>query len=112
MGSLWDGVSFEYLTELLHWGSFDSYQLELPVLDGYRTLGLILVLYLGYYLLFVVSKPRVVGGGKDFRNLVLAHCPSLSRRYWPTPWAFYFHLCTVLRFVLQKKPPVAYKRYC
>ena len=106
----WDGVSLEFLA---NWGSFDSYQLPLPSLDGYRalaTLGLLLALYLGYYMLFVVSKPRVVGGGTEFRNLVLTHCPSLSRPYWPTPWAFNLHMCTVFRFLMQKTPPVTYRR--
>ena len=105
----------EFLTSRLHWGSFDSYQLRLPALGGYpralATLGLLLALYLGYYLFFVVSKPRVVGGGKEFRNLVLTHCPSLSRRYWPTPWAFHAHLTTILRALMQKKsPPLEFKR--
>jgi hypothetical protein len=34
----------------------------------------------------------------------------LSECYWPTFWAFYCHLSTIIRVILQKKPDIKYRR--
>jgi abhydrolase domain-containing protein 1/3 len=69
-------------------------------------------LYLLYYLVFVVNKPRLYGGGARLMPHLLAHCPSLQQCYWPTLWALNCHVNTLARFVLQKDIDIQYHRTC
>ena len=68
-------------------------------------------LYLLYYLVFVVNKPRLYGGGAKLKPHLLAHCPTLQKYYWPTVWALNCHVNTLSRFVLQKDIDIRYSRY-
>lgn len=111
MGFL-DETSYEFLVETFSWVPLNS-QRELPAFEDNRVLTALVffaVIFWLYYLLLVVGRPRVVGGGSQFRSLLLRHCHSLSRSYWPTFWAYHAHLTTVLRPVLQRPPQVTFRR--
>ncbi len=109
MGDLYTFFSSHY-----YLGSFDLEQMEFPLLEGSRALVamlLVLLTYLLYYAFFVVGRPRVVGGRRALREHLLERCPSLRQYYWPTVWAFTCHQTTILRALLQKSPPLQYRRY-
>lgn len=69
----------------------------------------LLLAYVSYYLGWVARRPQVVGTGK-LREKLVKNCPILSECYWPTFWAFYCHLSTIVRVVLQKHPNIKYQR--
>lgn len=98
----------------IYLASLDLELLEFPLLTGGRALAgmaLVLLAYLFYYVFFVVSRPKVVGGGGALRQHLLRHCPSLRQYYWPTVWAFTCHQTTIMRAILQRSPPLEYRRY-
>ena len=70
-----------------------------------------LLAYVFYYLGWVARRPQVVGTG-ELRERLVKNCPILSEYYWPTFWAFYCHLSTIVRVLLQKRPNIKYQRYC
>ena len=95
----------------------DSSWMRLDWFDGYHPswiLVLVLVtvaVYVAWYYLLVVNKPKVVGGGTSLREHILTHCPILSQYYYPTFWASNYHFTTIGRATLQKCPGVTYSRY-
>ncbi len=62
-----------------------------------------------YRYMLAAKRPIVVGKG-DLKNKVLQYCPILKERYWPTFWAFHGNLTSVLRFLLQRRPILKYRR--
>jgi len=71
-------------------------------------LSLVGLLYL-YLSSRAVKKPTIIGKGPLKDKLILS-CPILKKRYWPTFWAFYGHLNTLIRFFVQKGPDIHYRR--
>lgn len=67
------------------------------------------LVYASYYLGWVAGKPKVVGTG-ELKERLVKTCPILSEYYWPTFWAFYCHLSTIVRVLLQKPPNIKYRR--
>lgn len=65
--------------------------------------------YVGYYLFCVVKKPSVNCNPK-FLKFLEKHCPILSEKFWPTIWCVESRLQTILRVILQTRPPVQYER--
>ncbi|KAI5634130.1 phospholipase ABHD3 [Phthorimaea operculella] len=65
------------------------------------------VIYITYYLVEVVKKPKLVCGTGEFRALLEA-LPLVRERYWPTPWCVEARLQTVLGSLLRTwllRPP-------
>lgn len=85
-------------------------------LGGWSTLtaaalGSVFLVYATFYLGWVVRKPAVIGlaGSKgDLKERLIKNCPILSEYYWPTFWAVQYHLATITRFLMQKKPNIRY----
>ena len=78
---------------------------------GLWWIGLI-VIYIIYYLMIVVAKPKVICNGKKLKEAIVEHCPIFFECYWPPVWLFNNHLMTVLRARLQCYPEVDYERWC
>ncbi|KAI5631710.1 alpha/beta hydrolase fold domain-containing protein [Phthorimaea operculella] len=70
------------------------------------------VLYITYYLVEVVKKPKLVCGFGEFRAVLEARVPLVRERYWPTPWCVEARLQTVLGSLLRTRllQPPAFRR--
>lgn len=66
-------------------------------------------LYAAYYLCSVVKKPRIACRDKRLQQLIERHCPIAREYFWPTWWCFQSHAQTVLRSILQSRPPITYR---
>lgn len=66
-----------------------------PLVFVYLVLFLILA-FLFYYFLEVVEKPVLQFSEGEFVKSVLANCPRLTRKYFPTFWCFNNHLMLAL----------------
>ena len=71
----------------------------------------LLVIYITYYLMMVVAKPKVICSGKRLKEAIVEYCPILFECYWPTVWAFNNHLMTIIRARWQRSPEIQYERY-
>lgn len=71
-----------------------------------------IALYMGYYLAFVVRKPKIIGKpGSVISLLIKQHCPFGNQLYWPTFWCFGGRaLQTLIASVLKSHPLVVYDR--
>ena len=76
---------------------------------GLWWIGLILI-YISYYLMMVVAKPKVVCSGKRLKEAIVECCPIFFECYWPTVWAFNNHLMTIIRARWQRFPEIQYER--
>ncbi|XP_065063657.1 phospholipase ABHD3-like [Rhopilema esculentum] len=72
-------------------------------------LGLSFV-YMFYYLLFVVRRPRLICRDGKFRRKLKQHMLIMNEYYWPTFWCFSSHMMTVCCAVFRAKLPVPYRR--
>ena len=85
------------------------------VADGKATnyylwwIGLI-VIYVLYYLMMVVGKPKVICSGNRLKEAIIEYCPILFECYWPTVWAFNNHVMTIVRAKCQRCPVIQYDR--
>lgn len=94
--------------------NFENVQRSLPETSTPLKVTILLAFfYILYYLSCVVNKPKLLGGEEGLQQYLIQHCPVLTERYWPTIWAFHYHLTTILRAILQKCPTsvVKYSRY-
>ena len=98
--------------ELLYWttGNEDTDLTdEKAAAYGLWWIGLITI-YIIYYLMMVVAKPKVVCSGKRLNAAIVEHCPIFFECYWPPMWAFNNHLMTIIRARLQGFPEIPYER--
>lgn len=72
---------------------------------GVCLLGLICI-YVIYYRLFNVTRPRVVCKDVDRLEGLRRHCPALFEPYWPTFWAPQGHVQSIVRLLMQQAPSV------
>ena len=77
---------------------------------GLWWIGLI-VIYILYYLMIVVAKPKVICSGKRLKEAIVEYCPIFFEYYWPTVWAFNNHLITLITAKCQHAPHIEYRRY-
>ena len=70
----------------------------------------LIVIYVLYYLMMVVGKPKVMCSGNRLKEAVIEYCPILFECYWPTVWAFNNHLMTIVRAKCQRIPDIQYDR--
>lgn len=70
----------------------------------------LLVIYVTYYFVYVVKKPRVFCKDGHFRDFLFRTCPILTEFYWPTFWCFGAHAQTVIRALIRSKPQVPFRR--
>ncbi|KAM3960910.1 abhydrolase domain containing Hydr1 [Aphomia sociella] len=70
------------------------------------------VLYITYYLVEAVKRPKLICREGDFREFLEESVPLLRERYWPTPWCVESRLQTVLGSLLRSRllPPQRYRR--
>lgn len=54
------------------------------------------LLWLAYYFIKVVKKPELTYQQNPANQQLLAQCPSLTSRFWVTPWLFNSHLQLIL----------------
>ena len=84
----------------------DSLAQLLPrVAIGACVLGLICV-YILYYILFNVKRPRVICCDAQRLRALERHCPALFELYWPTFWAMQGHIQSIVRLLTQQAPSV------
>ncbi|CAI8057051.1 Phospholipase ABHD3 [Geodia barretti] len=84
----------------------DSVEYLAPrVAVGVCLLGLICI-YVIYYRLFNVTRPRVVCKDADRLQGLRRHCPALFEHYWPTFWAPQGHVQSIVRLLMQQAPSV------
>ena len=68
---------------------------RVPTLRGAASLAALALL--GAHYLFTAARPPALYHGRStLTEGILASCPSLSRRFWPTPWCFNGHLQVAL----------------
>src|SRR5262244_2189326 len=61
-----------------------------------------------HYLLTAARPPRLHYRHSPLADQILAACPSLARRFWPTPWCFNGHLqLALMAFREAREPPLA-----
>lgn len=65
------------------------------------------VVYIIYYLVFNVLRPRVVCSDERRLRALRQHCPCLFERYWPTVWALHGHVQSTFRVLIQRAPSLA-----
>jgi len=64
-----------------------------------------------HYLLTAARRPALYYGRSTLTERILASCPSLRRRFWPTPWCFNGHLQLALTaFHDAHEPPLRFDR--
>lgn len=56
----------------------------------------LILAFLFYYFLEVIEKPVLQFGEGEFVRRVIANCPRLTRKYFPTFWCFNNHLMLAL----------------
>nr|XP_027203568.1 protein ABHD1-like [Dermatophagoides pteronyssinus] len=57
---------------------------------------LLFMIYVFHYIANIVKKPILVTSEGRFRWFLLANCPVISEKYWPTIWCYETHLLTAL----------------
>ena len=101
-----------WLWELLNFATYDEDTAltdEKAATYGLWWIGLIII-YIIYYLMIVVAKPKVVCSGKKLKAAIADHCPIFFECYWPPLWAFNNHIMTILRARFQSFPKTPYER--
>ena len=74
-------------------------------------LSFLLLLYLAYYRVFAVRRPRVACASADLLAALKTHCPVLFEEFWPTVWAPQAHMQTIVRVAIQTFPRSERRRY-
>lgn len=70
-----------------------------------------IALYLGYYLAFVVRKPKILSKpGSVISLLIKQRCSFVNQLYWPTFWCFGGQAQTLIGSVLKSHPFIVYDR--
>lgn len=64
----------------------------------------LLCVYVIYYLVFNVVRPRVVCRDSHKLRALQTHIPALFKPYWPTAWALSGHVSSIVRLVSQTSP--------
>ena len=81
-----------------------------PALRGAAALVALALLAI-HYLLTAARPPNLHYRPTARAEQILAGCPSLGRRYWPTPWCFNGHLqLALLSYREAHEPPLAFDR--
>jgi len=84
--------------------------LRQPALRGAAALAA-LALFAVHYLVTAARPPSLHYRPSALAEQVLAGCPSLGRRFWPTPWCFNGHLqLALLSYREEHEAPLAFDR--
>jgi predicted alpha/beta-fold hydrolase len=72
---------------------------------------IVLMLFVGYYLLVVARKPLLSYTQNEFNDKIIASTPALNEIYFPTPWLINTHVqLIVLGFIKGFAKPLKYDR--
>jgi len=81
-----------------------------PALRGAAILAVV-TLFGAHYLLTAARRPTLYYQRSPLVEQILAGCPSLGRRFWPTPWCFNRHLqVALLSYREEHQPPLSFDR--
>lgn len=75
-------------------------------------IGLSLAVFLSYYLIEVVKRPRLVCQNGVFREFLEANISLLNQKFWPTLWCFESRLHTIFSSIIRTSilPDIEYRR--